>query len=58
MEDITQLTNEDVNFIIYVLEFHKATLQQKKNLFIRAMGKRKYEIAYNQNVELIKKLQN
>jgi len=58
MEDITQLTNEDVNFIIYALEFHKATLQQKKKLFIRAMGKRKYEIAYNQNVELIKKLKN
>ena len=58
MEEITQLTNEDVDFIIYALEFHKATLQQKKNFFIKAMGKRKYEIAYNQNVELIKKLKN
>lgn len=58
MKEVTQLTNEDVNFIIYVLEFHKATLQQKKNLFIRAMGKCNYEIACNQNVKLLNKLKN
>lgn len=58
MEEITQLTNEDVDFIIYALEFHKATLQQSKRICIRTMGKRNYDIAYNKTIDLLKKLKD
>lgn len=58
MEDITQLTNDDVNFLIYALEFHKATLEQSKRICIRTMGKHNYEIAYNKTINLLNKLKD